>query len=101
MTSIQQAKVVSLIVAALYIGTGTIQLLNLIGGNGIFPLGGGVDTFLLPGYFLGFALGYGGGKFLAMAGQAVMFLIVYGVTFSVSLPTFKILDKKSASSNDT
>jgi hypothetical protein len=101
MTSVQRAKVVSLIVAVLYIGTGTIQLLNLIRGNGIFPLGGGFDTFLLPSYFLGFALGYGGGKFWAMAGQAVMFLIVYGVTFGVFLPIFKIIEKKRASSNDT
>ncbi|WP_375415771.1 hypothetical protein [uncultured Hymenobacter sp.] len=101
MSSVQQAKVVSLIVAVLYIGTGTIQLLNLIGGNGIFPLGEGFDTFFTPGYFLGFALGYGGGKFWAVAGQAVMFLIVYGITFSVFLPIFKIMEKKTTSSNDT
>ena len=101
MTSVQQAKVISLSVAVLYVGTGTIQLLNLIGGNGIFPLGGGFDAFLMPGYFLGFALGYGGGTFWAMAGQAVMFLIVYGMALSVFLPIFKIIDKKSVSSNDT
>ena len=36
-----------------------------------------------------------------MAGQAVMFLIVYGMALSVFLPIFKIIDKKSVSSNDT
>ncbi|HEX8659797.1 MAG TPA: hypothetical protein VF690_19800 [Hymenobacter sp.] len=101
MISVKQAKVVSLIVAFFYIGTGTIQLLNLIGGNEIFLLGGGFDAFLLPGYVLGFALGYGGGKFWAMAGQAVMFLIAYGITFGAFLPIVKGINKKSPASNDT
>jgi hypothetical protein len=103
MKLVQKAKIISLVVAILYIGTGTIKLLNIIESDGMIfhRLGEGFDNFLMPGYLLGFALAYGGGIFWAMAGQAVMFLIVYGITLSVFLPIFKIIEKKSTTPNKT
>ncbi|MET4076589.1 hypothetical protein [Hymenobacter sp. UYCo722] len=101
MKVVQQANGVSLVVSVLYVGAGTLQLLASNGGDGIFRLGGALDDFLGPGYFLGFALGYGGGTFWAMAGQAVMLLVVYGIALSIFLPIFKLIEKGSSSSKDT
>jgi hypothetical protein len=66
---------ISLILALLYWIPFCTALTNIIQGSGhLFPLW--LDSLLFPGYFLSFAMGYGGGTFWALIGQLLTLLIL-------------------------
>ena len=61
--------------ALIYWTPATLVLLNIMYGAGpTFSLE--IDMFLMPGYFIGFALGFAGGKGLGILGQIISLLIL-------------------------
>lgn len=68
------------IIVTIYWFFSTIALLDIIHGSGnIFPFG--LSMILFPGYFLGFALGYGGGEGYAILGQLIVLLVIVIIYF--------------------
>ena len=68
----------SIIVALTYWVPSSIALLDIINDDGmLFPTW--MDEILFPGYFLGFALGFGGGNIWAFVGQMISLAVIVTV----------------------
>jgi len=69
---------IPIIIALIYWIPSSIALFDTIKGSGtIFPLW--LDTILLPGYILGFTLGYVSGNFWALVGQLITLIILFSL----------------------
>ena len=74
-----------LYIALIYWIPSSITLLDTIRGSGmIFP--DWIETILMPGNILGFALGYGGGGVLAIVGQLVELIIIFFIARMIYEP---------------
>jgi len=72
---------ISLIVVLTYWLTSSLALLNIIKGFVILPFW--IDSILMPGYIVGFILGYGGGHSWSIIGQLITLLILYFITRTI------------------
>jgi hypothetical protein len=76
---------ISLIIALTYWIPSSIALVDTIKGSGtIFPFW--IDLILMPGYILGFALGYGGGNFWAIIGQLISLIFLFFIARAIYEP---------------
>jgi len=67
--------IISLIIALTYWIPSSLVVLNTFKGFMILPFW--VDLILMPGYIIGFALGYGGGSLWAIIGQLITLIILF------------------------
>ena len=69
---------IPLILALVYWIPSSFALLDIIYSDGLlFPAY--VDDFLMPGYILGFALGFGAGGFWAFIGQLIALVVLIAI----------------------
>ena len=61
--------------ALIYWIPATLVLLGVLYGNGTV-FSSAIDIFLMPGYFIGFGLAFGGGNILGIIGQLITLLIL-------------------------
>ena len=72
---------ISLIIALTYWIPSSLALLNIIKEFMILPFW--VDLILMPGYIIGFALGYGGGNLWAIIGQLITLIILFFIARAI------------------
>ena len=90
-------KLIALIITCIYWIPSFIALINIINGSGdIFPLW--LDSILMPGYIIGFGLGFASGSGWAIIGQLISFSILFflsgSLVFLISKLYQKITSKK-------
>ncbi len=69
----------------------TAQLISILSGTERFFHS--VDSFFIPGYLIGFALGLSGGTSWVIIGQVLTFFAVWGIGY-VWLPAMRGLYRK-------
>jgi hypothetical protein len=69
-------NVLAVIILLLYWIPASMLLYDIIKDDGVlFPYW--IEKLLLPGYFLGFVLGFGGGNLAAFIGQIITLIILF------------------------
>lgn len=83
---------ITLIIALVYWTPSTIALHDTINGSGMIFLGW-LDSILMPGYIIGFALCYGGGTIGAIIGQFIELIIIFFISRMIYEPFRRKISK--------
>ena len=73
---INRISKISLLVTFIYWLPSCYAMYNIVTGTGEFAMST-IGLILLPGYFLGFLLGYGGGNVWVIIGQLISLILLY------------------------
>jgi len=78
----QRQLILSILLSLAYWIPSSIVLYDIFTDDGIV-FSNWIDTFLFPGYLLGFALGFGGGNLAAIIGQVITIAIISTIIFGL------------------